>query len=155
MTGRNKGRVDYCNSFDFVDKCISIKDEDYMAQLEAVKPALGFAHVVDCLGCDNYDYITSLMKSGGTIVALGMHAPQLSVSAMALYMKELSIRTGLYFSAEDYAEAAQLVCKYPDTFLPTISSKIPQDPEVVEKMFIKLFESGSNNECKVLLEYED
>ncbi len=154
MVGRNKGRVDYCNSFDFVDKCLSTKDPDFAKQLEAIKPELGFAQVIDCLGNTDFDPIVSVMKSGGIIVMLGMHAERFTINAMAMYFKEIQMRTGLYFSKQDYEDAFHMVCKHKDMFLKTISNKIPQDPEVIQDMFIKLFESGSNNECKVLIEYE-
>lgn len=155
MVGRNMGRVNFCKTFDFVDNCFSVKDQDFDAQLQAVMPEGGFPCVIDCLGVDNYDVLANLAKRGITIVILGMHAPQITASAMALYLKELGIRTGLYFSVQDYADAFQLICDNKDLFLQTITTTIPQDLAEVQKMFEKLFASGANDECKVLLEYED
>lgn len=155
MVGRNKGRVDFCNSFDFVDQCFSVKDEDFLQQLEAVKPQGGFPNVMDCLGLDNYDQLASLAKPGTTIVILGMHAPQLSVNAMSLYLKELSIRTGLYFSADDYTEAFHLICANKELFLKTITAVVPHEVQAVQDAFTKLFASGNNNECKIVIKYDD
>lgn len=155
MVGRNKGRVDFCNNFEFVDKCFSVKDEDFNEQINAVKPVDGFEHVIDCLGVDDYDPIIELMKSGGTIVMLGMHAQKMSCTPMNLYLKELTIRTGLYFSVADFEQAFKMICENKDLFLKTITSRIPHDAEAVQNMFVKLFASGSNDECKVVIEYED
>lgn len=155
MIGRNMGRVNFCKNYEFVDDCLSVKDEKFTEQLKAITPAGGFAHVIDCVGNDNYDQLIEVMKSGGTIVLLGMHAQQFSVTLMPMYLKEISIRTGLYFTAQDFAEAFKMICENKDLFLKTITSRIPHDAEEVQNMFIKLFESGSNDECKVVIEYED
>ena len=34
MTGRSESRVAFCNKFDFVDKCLSVKDPDYEKKLK-------------------------------------------------------------------------------------------------------------------------
>ena len=70
-------------------------------------------------------------------------------------MKELTIRSGLYFSWQDYKDAFQMICENPELFLQTITSHIKADPDEIQQMFIKLFESGTNDECKVLVEHED
>lgn len=155
MVGRNPGRVTFCKKFDFVDDCLSVKDADFEEKLKACTPEDGFAGAVDCLGLSEYDQLVSLVRSGGSIVMLGMHAQTATFSPMPMYLKELSIHTGLYFTWEDYKEAVKMLCEHKDVFLPTITNKIPQDAKVVQDMFIKLFQSGNNDECKVLLEYED
>lgn len=155
MVGRNKGRVNFCKKFDFVDDCLSVKDEDFNDQIKAVTPEDGFSHVIDCVGNESYDSLVELMSSGATLVMLGMHAPRFSVDTMSLYLKEISIRTGLYFTAADYGEAFHMICDNKELFLSTITSRIPHDAQAVQDMFIKLFESGSNDECKVVIEYED
>ena len=155
MVGRNLGRVNFCKKFEFVDDCLSVKNEDFADQLKAITPEGGFAHVIDCVGNDNYDMLINYMKSGGTLVMLGMHAQTMTLTVMPMYLKEISIRTGLYFTAADYAEAFKMVCENKELFLETITSRIPHDVEAVQNMFIKLFNSGSNDECKVVLEYED
>ena len=95
-----------------------------------------------------------MMNSGATLVMLGMHAQRMSAATMPMYMKEIAIRTGLYFTAADYREAFDMICKNKDLFLKTITSRIPHDAKAVQDMFVKLFESGSNDECKVVIEYE-
>ena len=155
MVGRNKGRVNFCKNYEFIDDCLSVKDEDFTDQLKAVTPEDGFAHVIDCLGLDDYDQLTEVMASGATLVLLGMHAPRISANSMSLYFKEISIRTGLYFSAADYKEAFKMICENKEMFMKTITSRIPHDAQAVQDMFVKLFESGSNDECKVVIEYED
>lgn len=153
LVGRNPGRVNYCRTLAFVDDCFSVKDADFDAQLKRVMPENGFAHVLDCLGSGDLDLIVNVMKSGGTLVLLGMHAPRISVSAMPLIFKEIVIRTGLYFSVADYRDAFGLICANADLFMTTITSRVPHDAQAVQDMFIKLFESGSNDECKVIVEY--
>lgn len=37
----------------------------------------------------------------------------------------------------------------------TITSVIPADAEDVQKAFEKLFTSGSNDECKIVIEHKD
>lgn len=153
MVGRNQGRVDFCKQFDFVTDCLSVKEPDFAEQLKAIMPEGGFPHVVDCLGNENYDSLIEVMASGGTLVLLGMHAPRISMDSMALYLKEIAIRTGLYFTWQDYQDALKMICENKDLFLQTITSRIPHDAQAVQDMFVKLFESGSNNECKVVIEY--
>ena len=41
-----------------------------------------------------------------------------------------------------------------ELFLGTITSIIPAEPEEIQKMFVKLFESRSNDECKALIEFK-
>ena len=155
MVGRNMGRVNFCNKFEFIDQCLSVKDEKFQEQLKAITPEGGFARVIDCLGLSDYDELLGLMKSGGTLVMLGMHAQKATFTPMSLYLKELSIRTGLYFTWQDYKDAFSMICANKDLFLKTITSRIPPEPEAVQAMFVKLFDSGSNDECKVLLAYDD
>ena len=155
MVGRNPGRVEFCAGFDFVDGSFSTKDGVFDQRLDHVTPEDGFVHVVDCVGVGDYDPLVERMGPGGTLVLLGMHAEKLSVTAMPLFLKEIRIRTGLYFTARDYADAFCLVCEHKDVFLRTVTSRIPHEPQVVQDMFVKLFESGSNNECKVVIEYPD
>ena len=101
------------------------------------------------------DALVELMASGATLVLLGMHAQRTSAATMPMFLKEISIRTGLYFTAADYREAFELICANKELFLKTITSRIPHDAKAVQDMFVKLFESGSNDECKVVIEYED
>ncbi len=155
MVGRNQGRVNFCRNYEFVDDCFSVKDENFNEQLRAVTPEEGFSHVIDCLGLDDYDALVELMASGATLVLLGMHAQRTSAATMPMFLKEISIRTGLYFTAADYREAFELICANKELFLKTITSRIPHDAKAVQDMFVKLFESGSNDECKVVIEYED
>lgn len=155
MVGRGMGRVNFCNQFEFIDECFSTKDEDFEEKLNAVKPPEGFACAIDALGLANYDQLISLMKSGATISILGMHAQQTQFAPMPFYLKELTIKSGLYFSWQDYKDAFKMICENKEMFLKTITSHIKADPDEIQKMFIKLFESGSNDECKVLVEHED
>ena len=155
MVGRSPGRVAFCRGFDFVDASLSTKDADFDAQLAGLTPEGGFAHVVDCVGVGDYDPLVERMRSGGTLVLLGMHAEKLTATAMPLFLKEIHIRTGLYFTARDYADAFNLICDHKDMFLKTITARIPHDAQAVQDMFVKLFESGSNDECKVVIEYAD
>ena len=39
--------------------------------------------------------------------------------------------------------------------LPTITSVIPADTDAIQKAFVKLFASGTNDECKIVIEHED
>lgn len=84
---------------------------------------------------------------------LGMHAQKASFTPMNLFLKEASIKTGLYFSWADYKKAFALIRDNQKLFLSTITSKIPQDPAEIQKAYTKLFASGSNDECKILVEY--
>ena len=155
MTGRSESRVAFCNKFDFVDKCLSVKDPDYEKKLKELMPVGGFNHIIDCVGVDNYDELISLGSSGVTIVVLGMHAMEAKFSTIPLFLKEGSIRTGLYFSWEDYKHAFELIKNNQDVFMSTITSVIPADAEDVQKAFEKLFTSGSNDECKIVIEHKD
>ena len=155
MVGRGQGRVEFCRGFDFVDGSFSTRDAAFAQQLAAVTPEDGFSHVVDCVGVGGYDALVEHMGSGGTLVLLGMHAEKISLTAMPLFLKEIQIRTGLYFTARDYADAFHMICEHRDIFLRTITGRIPHDADAVQRMFVKLFESGANNECKVVIEYPD
>ena len=155
LVGRGQGRVEFCRGFDFVDDSLSSRDADFADRLADVTPEGGFAHVIDCVGVGGYDSLVEHMRSGGTLVLLGMHAEKLSVTAMPLFLKEITIRTGLYFTARDYSDAFCLICEHKDLFIRTITSRIPHDADAVQAMFVKLFESGANNECKVVVEYPD
>lgn len=155
MTGRSQSRVDFCNTFDFVDVCLSVKDPEYGTKIRDLTPAGGFRNIIDCVGVDDYDGLLDLAKSGATIVMLGMHAAKASFTPMSLYMKEASIRTGLYFSWADFRQAFEMVRDNPTVFLPTITSVIPDDAASIQKAFEKLFASGTNDECKILIEHED
>ena len=155
MVGRGQGRVAFCRDFDFVDVSLSTKDADFADKLAADTPEEGFGSAADCVGLDDLDPLAERMRPGGTLVLLGMHAERLTANAMGLFLKELRIRTGLYFTARDYADAFCLVCEHQDLFLPTITARIPHDEQAVQDMFVKLFDSGTNNECKVVIEYPD
>lgn len=155
MTGRSESRVAFCNKFDFVDKCLSVKDPHYEKKLKELMPVGGFKHIIDCVGVDNYDELISLGSSGVTIVVLGMHAMEAKFSTIPLFLKEGSVRTGLYFSWEDYKHAFELIKNNQDVFMSTITSVIPADAEDVQKAFEKLFTSGSNDECKIVIEHKD
>lgn len=153
MTGRSLSRVEFCNRFDFVDVCLSVKDPEYQEKLKALTPEGGFRSIIDCVGVEDYDYLISLASSGATIVMLGMHAEKASFTPMNLFLKEAAIKTGLYFSWADYKKAFDLIKNNQKLFLSTITSKIPQDPAEIQKAYTKLFASGSNDECKILIEY--
>lgn len=155
MTGRSKSRVDFCNTFPFIDKCLSVKDENYVEELKQLMPSGGFKHIIDCVGVEDYDELISLGKSGFTIVALGMHASKASFTPMNLFLKEGAIKTGLYFSWEDYKHAFDLIYKNQETFRSTITSVIPAKAEAVQEAFVKLFASGTNDECKIVIEHQD
>lgn len=155
MVGRGQGRVEFCRGFDFVDESLSTREADFADKLAALTPESGFAHVADCVGVGDLDQIVERMRAGSTLVMLGMHAEKITVTAMNLFLKEIRLRTGLYFTARDYADAFCLVCEHKELFLKTITSRIPHDADAVQDMFVKLFESGANNECKVVIEYPD
>lgn len=155
MTGRSLSRTEFCNTFDFVDECISVKEPDYEEKLKALTPEGGFRHIIDCVGVDDYDGLIALASSGATIVMLGMHSPRASFSTQALYFKELSIKSGLYFSWADYKKAFEMVRDNQGMFLSTITSIIPDDAESIQAAFVKLFASGTNDECKIVIEHED
>lgn len=155
MTGRSQSRVDFCNKFDFVDLCLSVKDPEYDAKLKEVTPAGGFKHVVDAVGVENYDGLINLCKSGATIVALGMHAQNATFTPMNMFMKEVSLKTGLYFSWADYKQAFEMIRDNQEMFRSTITSVIPAEPEAVQAAFVKLFASGTNDECKIVIEHKD
>ena len=155
MVGRGQGRVEFCRGFDFVDESLSTKDADFADKLTGLTPEGGFPHAVDCVGVGDYDPIVERMRSGSKLVLLGMHAEKITATAMSLFLKEIRIRTGLYFTARDYADAFGLVCEHKELFSKTITSRIPHDADAVQDMFVKLFESGANNECKVVVEYPD
>lgn len=155
MTGRSKSRVDFCDKFSFVDKCLSVKDEDYEDKLKALMPKSGFKHIIDCVGVDDYDSLVNLASSGATIVVLGMHAAKASFTPMNLFLKEIAIKTGLYFSWADYKEAFNLIKDNQDTFMSTITSVISDDASDIQKAFEKLFASGTNDECKIVIEHKD
>lgn len=36
MVGRNKGCVNYCKNYEYIDDCLSVKDEDFADQLKTV-----------------------------------------------------------------------------------------------------------------------
>lgn len=155
MTGRSQSRVDFCNKFEFVDACLSVKDPEYNEKLKELTPKGGFKHIVDAVGVDNYDGLIALASSGATIVALGMHAQNATFTPMNLFMKEASIKTGLYFSWADYKQAFEMIRDNQDLFMSTITSVIPAEAEAVQAAFVKLFASGTNDECKIIIEHKD
>lgn len=155
MTGRSQSRVDFCNKFDFVDVCLSVKDPEYAEKIKAYTPAGGFKHIIDCVGVDDYDSLLGLAKSGATIVMLGMHAAKASFTPMALYMKEATLKTGLYFTWADFKQAFEMVRDNQQMFMSTITSVIPAEADAIQKAFVKLFASGTNDECKIVIEHED
>ncbi len=155
MVGRGMGRVNFCNTFDFIDECFSTKDEEFDSKLAAVKPEDGFPAIIDALGLPNYDPLFDLAKSGATIVMLGMHGVKAEFTPMTMYFKELALHTGLYFSWEDYQQAFKMIYENQELFGSTITSHIPADAEAIQNMYIKLYESGANDECKVLVEWDD
>ncbi len=155
MTGRSQSRVDFCNTFDFVDICLSVKDPAYEEKIKALTPAGGFKHIIDCVGVDDYDGLLGLAASGATVVMLGMHAPKPCFNAMSLYLKEATLKTGLYFSWADFKQAFEMVRDNQEMFLSTITSVIPAEPEAIQQAFVKLFDSGTNDECKIVIEHKD
>lgn len=155
MTGRSKSRVEFCDKFSFVDKCLSVKDEDYEIKLKELMPKGGFKHIIDCVGVEDYDSLITLGASGVTIVVLGMHASKASFTPMNLFLKEGSIKTSLYFSWEDYKHAFELIKNNQEAFRSTITSVIPAKADEIQKAFEKLFTSGTNDECKIVIEHED
>lgn len=155
MTGRSKSRVEFCDKFSFVDKCLSVKDEDYEIKLKELMPKGGFKHIIDCVDVEDYDSLITLGASGVTIVVLGMHASKTSFTPMNLFLKEGSIKTSLYFSWEDYKHAFELIKNNQEAFRSTITSVIPAKADEIQKAFEKLFASGTNDECKIVIEHED
>ncbi len=155
MTGRSQSRVDFCNTFDFVDVCLSVKDPEYDEKIKALTPVGGFKHIIDCVGVEDYDGLLGLAAAGATIVMLGMHAPKPAFNAMALYLKEATLKTGLYFTWADFKEAFEMVRDNQEMFRPTITSVIPADAEAIQNAFVKLFASGTNDECKIVIEHQD
>ncbi|MDO4378924.1 MAG: alcohol dehydrogenase catalytic domain-containing protein [Erysipelotrichia bacterium] len=155
MTGRSQSRVDFCNKFDFVDSCLSVKDPEYAEKLKAVTPQGGFKHIIDAVGVEDYDTLISLASPGATIVALGMHAQKASFTPMNLFLKELTLRTGLYFSWADYKQSFEMIKDHQDVFMSTITSVIPAEVDAVQAAFVKLFASGTNDECKIVIEHKD
>ena len=156
MTGRSVSRVEFCNKqFPFVDLCLSVKDPEYEAKMKEVTPEGGFKHIIDCVGVDNYDGLLEYARSGATIVILGMHAEKAAFTPMSFYMKEAAIKTGLYFSWADYKHSFELIKANQELFLTTITSIIPDDAASIQKACEKLFLSGNNDECKIVIEHED
>ena len=155
MTGRSQSRVDFCNKFEFVDECLSVKDPQYEEKLKALTHNGGFKHIVDAVGVEDYDSLISLASPGATIVALGMHAQKATFTPMNMFLKEVSIKTGLYFSWTDYKKAFELIRDNQKVFMSTITSVIPAEAESVQKAFVKLFASGTNDECKIVIEHQD
>lgn len=153
MVGRGKGRVELCKKYDFVDDCFSTLDEDFEEQLKAVMPEGGFSAGLDCLGLSDYTQLAGFLKGGATMVLVGMHSRETKFNPFALFFKELSIQSALYFNWKDYQDAFRMIYENQELFLGTITSIIPAEPEEIQKMFVKLFESGSNDECKALIEF--
>lgn len=154
MTGRSLSRVEFCNkTFDFIDTCLSVKDPEYEEKLKALTPQGGFKHIIDCVGVDDYDYLLSLAASGATIVMLGMHAQKASFTPISLYLKEITLKTGLYFSWADFKMAFEMIRDNQEMFRKTITSIVPANAENAQKAFTKLFASGTNDECKIQLEH--
>ena len=93
-------------------------------------------------------------KAGATMVLVGMHSRETKFNPFSLFFKELSIQAALYFSWKDYRDAFKMIYENQELFLGTITSIIPAEPEEIQKMFVKLFESRSNDECKALIEFK-
>ena len=157
MTGRSQSRVDFCDSFEFVDKCLSVKDPEFAEKLKALTPAGGFRCILDAVGVEDYNELINYGSMGVNIVVLGMHAAAVNATfnPMALFYKEGQIKTGLYFSWEDYKEAFNLIKDNQEMFKTTITSVIGDSAEEIQNAFVKLFASGTNNECKILIEHDD
>ena len=154
MTGRSLSRVDFCNKFEFVDVCLSVKDEAYEAKLKELTPAGGFKHIIDCVGVDNYDTFINMACNGATIVMLGMHDQQATFTPMSLFLKEMSIKTGLYFSWADFKQSFEMIRDNQELYRSTITSVIGDSAEEIQAAFVKLFASGTNDECKIVIEHK-
>lgn len=156
LVGRGQGRVDYVNEhFDFVDKCFSIKDEHFEEQLRAVMPRCGFPRAIDCMGLENYDQLVSFVKPGATIVLLGQHSDTTGFTVLPFTSKEIILRSSMFFTYKDYSDAVDMIFSNCELFLSTITKYVPHTAQAVQAAFVSLFDSGANNECKVVVEYED
>lgn len=155
MTGRSQSRVDFCNKFDFIDACLSVKDPQYEQKLKELMPKGGFKNIIDAVGVEDYDSLVDLACSGATIVALGMHAQKANFTPMNMFLKEITFRTGLYFSWADYKQAFEMIKNNQEMFSSTITSVIPAEVEAIQSAFVKLFASGTNDECKIVIEHKD
>ena len=155
MVGRGQKRVDLCNTFDFVDKCFSVKDADFNEKLAAVTPPGGFSYVVDALGnCDDFDTIVGKMKSNGNLVLLGLHTPNVVFSALSLLAKEINVYPGFFFTLKEFNEVVGMLAGSKDALMKTITSTVPLDAAKMQALFLKLFESGQNDDYKVLVDLE-
>ena len=150
MTGRSQSRVDFCTILPFIDVWLSIKDPEYSEKMKANTPVGGFRGIVDCVGVEYYDDLASYAKNGATIVVLRMHAQKASFSTMAFFLRELKLKTGLYFTWKEYKEAFEMIRDNHELFKKTITSIIPATADEVQKAFVKLFASGNNTFFKEL-----
>lgn len=91
-----------------------------------------------------------MQKNGTTIVVLRMHAQKASFSSMAFFLRELKLKTGLYFTWKEYKEAFEMNRDNHELFKKTITSIIPATADEVQKAFVKLFASGNNTFFKEL-----
>lgn len=151
MVGRNEGRVSFCNKLGYVDGCFSVLDGDFDAKMQAAAPG-GFEIVIDALGNESsYNGICRHVKPGGTAALLGLHSAEVNFSTYALLAKEIDLRPSWFFTLHDYYDAVKMISENRDLFMATITNEIPCRADEVQEMFLKLFESGKNDEMKVVI----
>lgn len=155
MTGRGQSRVDWCNKFEFVDLCVSVKDPNYQQVLEENKPEGGYMHIIDAVGVDDYNPFINVAHKGANIVILGMHAMEAKFNPFMLANNEINILSGLYFTWTDFKQSFEMIRDNQALFDTTITKVIDQDAECIQAAFEKLFTSGTNDECKIVIEYKD
>ena len=155
MVGRGQNRVDKCNTFSYVDMCFSVKDPDFDKKLTDVTPDGGFGYVIDALGnSEDFNNIINRMRPDGNLVLLGLHTPDVIFNALTLLVKEINVYPGIFFTPKEFDEALVLMADDEEELLKTITSKIPLDADVMQAMFVKLFESGKNDDYKVLVDLD-
>ena len=154
MVGRGQGRVDFCNRLGYVDACFSVNDSEFDAKLAAVSPENGFEYVIDALGSpDAFDQILTKTKPDGKVALLGLHSFSVNFSALLLLGKEINLIPSWFFTLEEYDEAVKFIGENREEVERLITSRIPHNKDAVQQMFEKLFVSGKNDECKVIIDY--
>ena len=154
MVGRGEGRVNFCRGLDYIDGCFSVNDPDFDAELAAVSPKGGFEYVMDALGSpDAFDQILSKTKPDGKVALLGLHSFTVSFNALLLLGREINLNPSWFFTLEEYDEAIKFIGENKDEVQKLITSRIPHSKDAVQQMFEKLFVSGRNDECKVIIDY--
>ena len=155
MVGRGQRRVDLCNEFDFVDECFSVKDPDFEKKILNVSPEGGFGYVVDALGSNkDFNRIIGYMKKDGNLVLQGMQDTDVIFRTISLLVKEINVYPGILFTIKEFEDALAMINKGKKELQKTITSIIPLDVDSVQNMFVKMFDSGENDDYKVLIDPE-